>query len=79
MENYLTVNDSENFKFNFLDKVYSFVNHKNIDLLIEEYITENEMREGAKFWQNFSSLKEIIDDFKHFVEFADECEWYYEE
>ena len=77
--NYLTVTEAENLKFNFLDKVYNFVDHKNIDLLIEEYISENELREGASFWNNFSSLKEIIDDFKHFVEFADECEWSYEE
>ena len=66
-------------KTSFLDRVYAYVDHVDVDLLIHEYVTENELREGSDFWNNFSSVKDIIDDFKRFVEFADECQWSYEE
>ena len=32
-----------------------------------------------RFWDNFANAYEIVEDFKRFVEFSDECAWAYEE
>jgi hypothetical protein len=66
-------------KETFLDRVYGYVEHQDIDELVREYVMEGEHQDGVGYWDNFSNFKEVIEDFKRFVEFADECSWAYEE
>lgn len=66
-------------KTNFLEQVYAYVDHVDIDALILEYVLEGEHQDGRGYWNNFTNVLEVIEDFKRFVEFADECSWAYEE
>jgi hypothetical protein len=66
-------------KTSFLDQVYAYVDHVDIDQLISEYVLEGEHQDGVGFWNNFANVSEIVEDFKRFVEFSDECAWAYEE
>lgn len=66
-------------KTNFLDQVYAHVDHYDIDALVTEYVLEGEHQDGQGYWDNFANALEVIEDFKRFVEFADECSWAYEE
>lgn len=68
-----------NLKTSFLDQVYAYVDHADIDQLVNEYVLEGEHQDGVGFWNNFANAYEIIEDFKRFVEFSDECAWAYEE
>lgn len=63
----------------FMDKVYAYVDHEDIDALLVEYVLESEHQDGVGFWDNFTSVKEAVEDFKRFVEYANECSWAYEE
>jgi hypothetical protein len=68
-----------NLKTSFLDQVYAYVDHEDIDRLITEYVLEAEHQDGVGFWNNFADVMEVIEDFKSFAAFADECAWAYEE
>lgn len=64
------------FKQAFLDRVYGHVDDSQIDRYLEEYIFSLETANPPEsVWQQFSSVKEIIDDFKRFVEFAEDCDY----
>ena len=56
----------------FLEQVYTYVDHMDIDQLINEYVLEGEHQDGVGYWNNFKNVSDVINDFKHFVEFADE-------
>ena len=56
----------------FVDRVYGHVEDELIEKYLENYIEGAERMEGKYFWDNFSNVKEVIEDFKRFVEFGEE-------
>ena len=67
-------NSPSEFKEAFIDRVYGHVDDSLIERYLEEYIYALELEESLAVWQQFNNVKDIIDDFKRFVEYAEECD-----
>jgi hypothetical protein len=61
-------------KQSFLDCVHGHLDDRLIEQYQEEYVLEAEHQDGIGFWDNFADASEVIEDFKRFVAFAEECE-----
>lgn len=58
----------------FVDRVHGLVDLDLVERYLEEYCCEGEHQDGVRYWDNFDNVKDIIEDFKRYVEFAQECE-----
>lgn len=58
----------------FLDRVWGHLDDRLIEQYQEEYVLEAEHQDGVGYWDNFTDATEVIEDFKLFVAFAEECE-----
>ena len=56
----------------FIDRVYGFVDDDLVDKYLEEYCCEAEHQDGVGFWDQFDNVKDIVEDFKMYVNFAEE-------
>jgi len=60
-------------KSSFLDRVHGHVDADIVERYLEEYCCEGEHQDGLGFWDHFDSVKDVIDNFKLYVEFAEDC------
>jgi hypothetical protein len=65
---------SLDFKNVFVDRVSLYVEESLIERYLEEYIYSLESNLRESVWQQFDCVKDIVDDFKQFVEYAQECD-----
>lgn len=51
-----------------MDRVYGHVDDFGIERFLEIYVLEGEHQDGEGFWDHFNTVKDIIDDFKRFID-----------
>ena len=62
-------------KSSFLERVHGHLDESLIERYLEAYCMAGEHQDGVGFWDHFENVKEVIEDFKRFVDFTSENDW----